>query len=128
MLLKYNELNFRWKTLIVHSVQDINLLCGEELTYPSVYTVFLNGMSTRVKTLIDSFASRKSIWMPDLFPYRDHLQLVALISLLSYKTKLQSTSIGNLLYSFWKGQHTFPFMNCSLSFMYFVLSKAIFWE
>ncbi|XP_028403072.1 DNA-directed RNA polymerase III subunit RPC2-like isoform X2 [Dendronephthya gigantea] len=24
-------------------VEDINLLCGEELTYPSVYTVFLNG-------------------------------------------------------------------------------------
>lgn len=25
-------------------VEDVNLLCGEELSYPNVFLVFLNGM------------------------------------------------------------------------------------
>lgn len=30
-------------------VEDVNLLCGEELSYPSVFLVFLNGKSAAVE-------------------------------------------------------------------------------
>lgn len=33
-------------------VEDINLLCGEELSYPSVFLVFLNGICARRHAII----------------------------------------------------------------------------
>lgn len=32
-------------------VEDVNLLCGEELSYPSVFLVFLNGNTTTLAEL-----------------------------------------------------------------------------